>query len=154
MLILNPKIQKLLQRKFQYSDEDITNMVNEYRNSIVNLVYDELLLFIDSHHLTDVSQSIISKSKQIKDNSRESVDILAKVYEEIFQVANKYPEAARIIEEKKEYLDNELNSYILSSLDEKGMLELLQIFEEDLIEIQKNEKILDHIESMQETAKP
>lgn len=145
MLILNPKIQQLMKDQFCYDEEQIQSMVMEYQMGILTLLIYETELFIEKNNLSEIENSLDKKLALIKDKVKGELKDHMELYTEFFSTITKYPELQNNIEDQITSFNNTLNKDIVQAMDDEGKMKLLEIIESDVIEIKKNEKILNEI---------
>jgi hypothetical protein len=145
MLILHPKVQKLIQKQLKYTDADIANLVIRYQFTLLNLLFDEILLYIEKTDLKDREDSIINKIHTLKAMEQGDTKILEGIYHEILETAELYPDLQKHIDQQISELNAALDHEIVEALNDEGKNELLDIIAEDLAEIAKSEKIADKL---------
>jgi hypothetical protein len=139
MLILNSKIQQLLQEQFLFSDDNIDEMVLRYRKAIVDLIVDEIQIFIERNELNEIDESIEQKINTLRQQSKGDMDLYKELYEEYFGLLAKYPDLVAIVNNRIEGLNERLNNDLVESLNDEGKMKLLDIIEEDMQIIKQNE---------------
>ena len=139
MLILNTKIQQLLQEQFLFSDADIDDMVLRYRKAILDLVIDEIQIFVEWKKLDEINESFDQKINIIKNQVKGDLELYKQLFEEYFGLLTKYPDLLAIVNDRIERLNERLNNDLVEALNDEGKMKLLDIIEDDMKVIKENE---------------
>lgn len=139
VFISNPKIQQLLKEQKMFDQVEIDNMLSAFYFGILDLVIDEIQIYIEQKKLKNVEDYIRSIANEIRKKTTSTIDDQVKLYTEIMNVVKDYPELAKIINKEIVKLEDEINTIVIDTLNDEGKLKLIDIFESDLKEIDENE---------------
>lgn len=139
VFISNPKIQELLKEQKMFDQVEIDNMLSAFYFGILDLVIDEIQIYIEQKKLKNVEDYINSIAEEIKKKPTSTIDDQVKFYTEIMNVVKDYPELLKIINKEIIKLEDEINRIVIDTLNDEGKLKLMDIFESDLKEIDENE---------------
>jgi len=141
MILLHKKVQQILIDKQVLTPKILEDMLGQYYVAIVSLMLDVIQIYIEEHKLTETEKYLTSIADSIRAKKQSTVDDQVKFYTELFHTIKDYPEISTWIEQSVDDIDAELDKSVLDVLDAEGRLRLVDIIEEDLVEIEKNEII-------------
>ena len=139
LLLSNPKIQDLFIKEKIFDKKQIEDFIVNYSFAILDLIIDEIQIYIEQNNLTNVDEYLRSIADEIKKKKRSTIDDQLKFYTEIFNVLNDYPALKDVLKKETQKFDDDLNEILLEGLDDSTYMKFMEIIESDLKELEKEE---------------
>lgn len=130
MFFEQPEIIKILQKEYSWSDADIEAMNYAYTNTIVKLIIEESLLYIEQHKLPEQKEleQILQSSKATRGQLETEINLVRFVT----VLPGKYPKLLTLLKDKIQQIDESLAHDMIANLSEEAGRRILEIINNDL----------------------